>query len=774
MNHFFSKLYQWLIAMTLVFILASCSNTIPTIAYLQAPKIVKSGDPITLSWKVNNLGKNKIRIVGDRSKDKLKAKSKKVYWPERSRTFQLRVKDKKNKTIARKAIRIQVVNASFTGPLKVLAGDPARLSWRVLVAARNIKLAEIVNGHLVVIKDKLPKVGHFDVTPTQPTNYQLLIENNGVVHFDHHVEVKEAFFVGSKIVTPQADAILQWRVNPKAEKVWIEQMVSQKTTNEVTKRTAKKRKAERKTKKEPSFVKLQDNLPLDGRMVLQPKYEQNYYRLVVEHNGQKMYFPHRVRIKEARPYIRNLQPVTKIKKGMKMSFEIFSYDRSNYPKEIKFHVMAYDPKGNFVTGLAPNESTAKKYFLGLAEQVEGETFPVNNFKVKEINRRISKPYSIATVLDYSGSMWGVTPNLETAIKEFIKRKNPNDEISVIKFDDQLVRKVQRAKNVDDIIQRSDFNGESGGSTALYAGADEGIKTIEKSKQNRILVLFTDGQENSSFSFSDSHAFTAKQLVKRARETNTRIFTVCFGGGANRNLLEAVALLTDGRNYFLEDESEIAQVYQELPYIFKNYYEVTYHPVKKDGSHLTMLTYNNLETVDTASSTTFIGDDFDPNMYEDFARKVVYRPKGKILKSSSSDKKNATPKKPGAPRVIDVKAAQKNQPLVPPQAVAFFKHNNSKVDEKYYKNIEVFVRYLQKNKKATIHILGHSDLKGTDEGCQRISKERAEAVKQFFLDKGIPESRIIIQALGRTRPVWADEKKDAHSRENRRVEIVLLE
>ena len=761
MNHFFCKPLQWLVALALVFILASCRNTIPTIAYLQAPKIVKSGDPVTLSWKVNNLGKNKIRIVGDRSKDKLKARSKKVYWPERSRTFQLRVKDKKNKTLAKKAIRIQVVNASFAGPLKVLAGDPARLSWRGLVAARNIKLAEIVNGHLVVIKDKLPKVGYFDVTPTQPTNYQLLIENNGVVHFDHHVEVKEAFFVGSKIVTPQADAILQWRVNPKAEKVWVEQMIPDKTTGKT------------KRKKKANYIKLQDNLPLDGRMILQPKYKQNSYRLVVELNGQQMYFPHQVRIKEARPYIRNLQPVTKIKQRMKMSFEIFSYDRSNYPKEIKFHVMAYDPKGNFVTGLAPNESTAKKYFLGLAEQIEGETFPVNNFKVKEINQRISKPYSIATVLDYSGSMWGVTPNLETAIKEFIKRKNPHDEISVIKFDDQLVRKVQRAKNVDDIIKRSDFDGESGGSTALYAGADEGIKTIEKSKQNRILVLFTDGQENSSFSFSESHAFTAKQLVKRARETNTRIFTVCFGGGANRNLLEAVALLTDGRNYFLEDESEIAQVYQELPYIFKNYYEVTYRPVKKDGSHLTLLTYNNLETVDTASSTTFVGDDFDPNMYEDFARKVVYRPKGKVLKSSAG-KKNTSSKKSETPRIIDVKAVQKNQPLVPPQAVAFFEHNNSKVDKKYYKNIEVFVRYLQKNKKATIHILGHSDLKGTDEGCQRISKERAEAVKRFFLDKGILGSRIIIQALGRTRPVWTEEKKDAHSKENRRVEIVLLE
>ncbi|HAS44674.1 MAG TPA: hypothetical protein DCS93_29620 [Microscillaceae bacterium] len=751
MKTFHTRIFQVLFTFAWLAMLTSCRTVTPTIAYLKAPKIVKSGDPMTLSWKVNNLGKHKIRIRGDRSKEKYSARSKKVYWPKRTRTFHLYIKNRKNKTVARKTVKTQVVNASFTGPLKVLAGDPARLSWRVLVPARNIQLAEIVNGHLVVLKERLPKVGYFDVRPTQATTYQLLIENQGVVHFDHHLEVKEAFFIGSRVVTPQADAILQWRVNPKASQVWVEQKI------------------------ENRYEKLQGNLPLDGRMVLQPKYEQNYYRLVVLRDGQKQYFPHEVRIKVARPYIRNLQPIAKMKPGVKMSLEIFAYDRSNYPKEIKFQVMAYDPKGNFVTGLAPDLTTAKKYFLGLAEEIEGERFPINDFKVTEVNRRISKPYSIATVLDYSGSMWGVTPNLETAIKEFIKRKNPNDEISVIKFDDQLVRKVQRARHANDIIKKSAFDGESGGATALYAGADEGIKTIERSKHQRVVVLFTDGQENSSFTFSDSHAFTAKQLVKRARETNTRLFTVCFGGGANRNLLEAVALLTDGRNYFLEDESEITQVYQELPYIFKNYYEVSYRPTQKDGPHLTLLTYNNLETVDTTSSTTFIGDDFDPNMYEDFARKVIYRPEGKILKSAQGNTTvGKLPKPTQVPRVIDVKAAKQNQPLIPPQAVAFFKHNHSKIDQKYYKNLEVYVRYLQKNKKARMHILGHSDLKGTMKGCQRISEERANAVKQFFLERGINTARMRIQALGRTRPVWAEEKKEVHGRDNRRVEIILIE
>lgn len=747
----YTTIQSMLFFLAVVWGLGACKSKPPTIAYFHAPKIIKQGEPVTLSWKVNNLNKRKLGIRGVRSRKSLHAKDKKVLWPRRTSTFKLYVKNKRRKTLVSKRVKVLVVAASFVGADKILAGSTTRLSWRVPGPALNIKLAEEVNGHLQIIKEHLPRSGSYNVQPTKNTNYRLLVENKGgIIHFDHRIEVKDAFFTGSRVVTPEADAILQWDVSPTVDKAWLEQ------------------------KEAGKFVKLQDNLPLHGRILFVPKYEQNHYRLVIERNGQQYTFAHKVRIKNIRPYIRSLLPVTKVKPGQKMNFEIFSYDRSNYPKEIKFQVLAHDPKGNFITGLAPNEATAKKYFLGLAEQVEGETIPINKFQVKEVNQRMSKPYSIATVLDYSGSMYGVTPNLETAIKEFIKQKNPHDEISVIKFDDRLVRKVQRAKNADHIIKKSNFDGNSGGSTALYAGADEGIKTIERSKHNRIMVLFTDGQENSSFSFSGSHAFTAKQLVKRARETNTRIFTVCFGNGANRNLLEAIAVLTDGRNYFLEDESEITKVYTELPYIFKNYYEVTYRPVKKDGSHQTILTYNNLQTVDTTSGTTHIGNDFDPNVYETFNNKPAYRSSGKVLKNAPTPTKTKPGSKFKKPRVIDLKKKKGRQPITPPQAVAFFKHNNSKIDKKYHKNLVVFLRYLRKNKKSSIHILGHSDLGGSVEGCIKISKERAEKVQKFFTDKGIAVSRITIKALGRSQPVWKQELKKVHARENRRVEILLIE
>lgn len=733
----------------------SACNKPPTIAYFKSSNVVKLGEPTALSWKVRNLRRNQISIKGTQSKEVLGAEGNQMIDPKRSSTYSLLVKNKRNKILAKKSIKVTVVDGSFKGDKLVVSGDKAWLWWNLQTGVGDIKLAQInANGQQTVIATKLPVNGKFEVYPNKDTQYQLLVNvNNSMVYFDHEIKVKPAIFSGSRVVTPEAEAILQWRANKQASSIHLEQWQGEK------------------------FVTVQKDLPTNGRALLVPTQSKITYRLVVEENGKKHFFKHQVRVKEARPYIRGLKPVTKMEAGKKMNFEIFAYDRSNYPKEIKFHVLANDAQGNFITGLAPDSATARKYFLGLAEQIEDKTFPITSFKVKEINQRISKPYSIAAVLDYSGSMSGVTPNLETAIQEFIRQKNPHDEISVIKFDSKLVRKVNREQNADNIIKDSEFDGQSGGCTALYAGGDEGIKAIENSQSNRIVVLFTDGEENSSFRHSESHAFTARQLVQRARETNTRIFTVCFGRGVNHSLLGAISLLTDGRSYVLEDESEIGQVYKELPYIFKNYYEVSYQPVNKKGGHETLLTYNNLQTTDTASNITHVGDDFDPNVYETFAQKPAYNKTAKILKAAPNQsiggEGNPTPPSKRL-KVIDMNAPKTNQPIAAPQAVVFFEYNNSVIDKKYHQELEVFVKYLKKNQQASIHILGHSDLQGSEKGCMAISQDRAKAVQQFFIDKGIDQSRLTVKALGQAYPVWSKETKKIHAKENRRVELLLFE
>jgi outer membrane protein OmpA-like peptidoglycan-associated protein len=79
--------------------------------------------------------------------------------------------------------------------------------------------------------------------------------------------------------------------------------------------------------------------------------------------------------------------------------------------------------------------------------------------------------------------------------------------------------------------------------------------------------------------------------------------------------------------------------------------------------------------------------------------------------------------------------------------------------------------------ATITIEGHTDSRGDDAYNLRLSRARADAVKSYLVEKGLPEARLRTIGLGEQRPVApnaaADGSDDEAGRQrNRRVEVVL--
>ena len=77
----------------------------------------------------------------------------------------------------------------------------------------------------------------------------------------------------------------------------------------------------------------------------------------------------------------------------------------------------------------------------------------------------------------------------------------------------------------------------------------------------------------------------------------------------------------------------------------------------------------------------------------------------------------------------------------------------------------------KGTQRTILVEGHTDSTGKPETNMKLSQARAETVRKYLVDGGIPADQIRAQGIGQDRPV-ADNKTSAGRAKNRRVEVIL--
>jgi len=72
---------------------------------------------------------------------------------------------------------------------------------------------------------------------------------------------------------------------------------------------------------------------------------------------------------------------------------------------------------------------------------------------------------------------------------------------------------------------------------------------------------------------------------------------------------------------------------------------------------------------------------------------------------------------------------------------------------------------------TLQIEGHTDSVGGDEFNQQLSERRADSVRDFLAEQGVPVSSITARGFGKTQPVASNDTPEGRQR-NRRVELVV--
>lgn len=86
-------------------------------------------------------------------------------------------------------------------------------------------------------------------------------------------------------------------------------------------------------------------------------------------------------------------------------------------------------------------------------------------------------------------------------------------------------------------------------------------------------------------------------------------------------------------------------------------------------------------------------------------------------------------------------------------------------------ITAAVRDTAQIKKLSIE--GHTDDVGGDKYNQKLSEQRAAAVRTYLVEKGIDAGRLVSKGWGETKPI-GDNKTEEGREQNRRVEFIILE
>jgi outer membrane protein OmpA-like peptidoglycan-associated protein/opacity protein-like surface antigen len=100
---------------------------------------------------------------------------------------------------------------------------------------------------------------------------------------------------------------------------------------------------------------------------------------------------------------------------------------------------------------------------------------------------------------------------------------------------------------------------------------------------------------------------------------------------------------------------------------------------------------------------------------------------------------------------------------------FFATGSYKLLDKSNKSLDDVVALLKQDQSLMLDIDGHTDAQGSDESNQVLSDNRAGAVKNYLVSKGIDASRLKSTGYGETKPI-ADNTTAAGRAKNRRTEM----
>jgi len=104
---------------------------------------------------------------------------------------------------------------------------------------------------------------------------------------------------------------------------------------------------------------------------------------------------------------------------------------------------------------------------------------------------------------------------------------------------------------------------------------------------------------------------------------------------------------------------------------------------------------------------------------------------------------------------------------------YFSHGRASFPKRVFPDLQSTVAILKERMYAYVKVEGHTDSNGTDYENIQLSEDRANAVKNYLIENGIPPNKIVIEGFGETQPKGSNYTQTGEDANNR-VEIKIYD
>lgn len=223
---------------------------------------------------------------------------------------------------------------------------------------------------------------------------------------------------------------------------------------------------------------------------------------------------------------------------------------------IQITAVVTDGGGRFVRGLTREDFRVFD---------DGTAQPITHFGSENI------PLELVAALDVSSSMRDSIATVKQAAKRFLAELSPSDQVTVLAFNENIFTPARRATDPATRVRAVDRLGAWGG-TALYDAVIRAIEILGRQSGRRAVVLFSDGDDQSSHAALDA-------AIRTTEGSDATIYAIGLGRAVKaptlQKLLEQIASVSGGRAFFTDDASRLDGVFGEVLEDLRHQYLLSY-------------------------------------------------------------------------------------------------------------------------------------------------------------------------------------------------------